>query len=413
MHKPKVTINATRLLADLHDLRGFGAHKTGVHRPTFSTQDMAARRWLVARMSEAGLSARMDGIGNIVGENTTAQRRLLVGSHSDSQNFAGWLDGALGVIYGLEIARAFVECGAELLVGVDAVVFADEEAHFASFLGSRSALGLLTESEISTAVNMTTGESLRDALGHAGLSALPRSLIDPQRYLGYLEAHIEQGDDLDARGLSVGVVTSIVGIHQYRLTFTGVRNHAGTTRMAIRKDAGAALIALASRIEESFRELSAERTVWTVGNIRLFPGEVSIIPDRAEMMLQVRDDDSEVLVRYEAELKALISDANQRGPCGVSIDKIAKSAPHRKDERLQQALTGAATKLAPGAFQHMPSGAGHDAQILASVMPAGMLFVPSIGGISHHWDENTAEADIVLGCQVMAEACQTLLYESL
>lgn len=409
---PKITIDEKRLLADLHYLRGFGTYETGVHRPTFSPQDMAARQWLIERMNEVGLSAWMDGIGNIIGENTKARRRLLVGSHSDSQNYAGWLDGALGVIYGLEIARSFVEAGHDD-IGVDAVVFADEEAHFASFLGSRSALGRLPDSEIDTAVNLTTGESLRAALASAGLAETPRARINPARYMGYLEAHIEQGDDLEARGLRIGVVTSIVGIHQYRLTFTGVRNHAGTTRMAIRKDAGAALIALANRIDARFREISAERTVWTVGNIRLFPGEVSIIPDRAEMMLQVRDDDPAVLARYEAELRRLVSETDAAGPCGVRLEVTAQSAPHLMDERFQRALADSAAELAPGAFQRMTSGAGHDAQILATVMPAGMLFVPSIGGISHHWDEDTAEADIVLGCQVMAQACATLLSESL
>ncbi len=409
MQNQTVTINPTRLLADLHQLRQFGAHKCGVHRPTYSPQDMAAREWLMERMREAGLSARMDGVGNILGENPRARHKLLVGSHSDSQNYAGWLDGALGVIYGLEIARAFVECGGDLPIGVDAAVFADEEAHFASFLGSRSAVGLLNDEEIDRSINLTTGQRLRDALGQAGLGAMPRMTIDPSRYDGYLEAHIEQGDDLEARNLRIGVVTSIVGIHQYRLTFHGVRNHAGTTRMAIRKDAGAALVALANHIDARFRELTAERTVWTVGSIRLFPGEVSIIPDRAEMLLQVRDDDPAVLALYEDELRALVLEADRKGPCTVTLEVVSQSAPHRMDERMQNALLDAAGVLAPNAFQRMPSGAGHDAQILAGVMPAGMLFVPSIGGISHHWDENTAEADIVLGCQVMSEACQNLL----
>jgi len=409
---PAITIKPERLLADLHRLRAFGAYKTGVHRPTYSPDDMAARRWLVARMQEAGLSARMDGIGNIIGQNTAARRRLLVGSHSDTQNHAGWLDGAMGVIYGLEIARAFLEAGTPGGAGVDAAVFADEEAHFASFLGSRSAIGMLDEAEIDSARNLTTGETLRQALAGAGLAGLERRTIDPSRYLGYLEAHIEQGDDLEARGFNLGIVTSIVGIHQYRLRFSGVSNHAGTTRMAIRRDAGAALVSFAYAVNERFRQLAAERTVWTVGNIRLAPGQVSIIPNHAEMLLQVRDDDPAVLGRMRAALEHLVAETRQGGPCAVEFEILAESEPHQMSRHFQDALGSAASRMAPGQWQRMPSGAGHDAQIIARVMPAAMLFIPSIGGISHHVDEDSSEADIVLGCQVLADAYRLLLEET-
>ncbi len=405
----ELSINPQRLLADLTQLRTFGAYGKGVHRPTYSEADMAARQFLATRMQEAGLATHIDGIGNIFGENPQARRRLLVGSHSDSQNHAGWLDGALGVIYGLEIARSFVERG--LPSGVDAVVFADEEAHFASFLGSRSAIGALDEEEIRRTRNLSTGHSLSEALAAAGLAGRDKTLIDPARYLGYLEAHIEQGDDLEARGLRLGIVTSIVGIHQYRLTFTGVSNHAGTTRMAIRRDAGASLVALAHAVDTRFRELAAERTVWTVGNIRLSPGQVSIIPNHAEMLLQVRDDDPAVLERMREALKDLVADAARRGPCAIRLEVIAESEPHRMSAHFQDALARAASRLSPDTWQRMPSGAGHDAQIMARIMPAGMLFIPSIGGISHHVDEDSSEADIVLGCQVLAEACRTLLEE--
>ncbi|EYR79428.1 MULTISPECIES: hydantoinase/carbamoylase family amidase [unclassified Shinella] len=406
---PAIIIKPDRLLADLHRLRTFGAYKTGVHRPTYSAEDMAARRWLVARMQEAGLSSRMDGIGNIVGENTAARRRLLVGSHSDSQNHAGWLDGAMGVIYGLEIARAFVEAGTPGGAGVDAAVFADEEAHFASFLGSRSAIGALDEDEIDSARNLTTGETLREALSGAGLADLDRRAIDPSQYLGYLEAHIEQGDDLEARGLKLGVVTCIVGIHQYRVRFSGASNHAGTTRMAIRRDAGAALVSFAHAINERFRQLAAERTVWTVGNIRLEPGQVSIIPNHAEMLLQVRDADPAVLARMRAALEDLVAFTRQTGPCEVELELLAESEPHEMNSNFQDTLESVASRMAPRQWQRMPSGAGHDAQILARIMPAGMLFVPSIGGVSHHVDEDTREDDIVLGCEVLAAGCCQIL----
>jgi len=407
----RLEINPDRLLSNLRHLATFGAHLTGVHRPTFSPQDMAARSWIVGQMRDAGLEPELDGIGNILGRAPRARRRLLVGSHSDSQNHAGWLDGAMGVVFGLEIARAIVEAGSSD-AAVEAVDWADEEAHFASFLGSRSAIGELSEADIDEFHCATTGTPLRQALASAGLATRPRLGIDPSRYIGYLEAHIEQGDYLDAHGLALGVVTSIVGIWQYRITFRGQRNHAGTTRMAIRKDAGEAAVTLMHRIHERFRAVAAERTVWTVGNIRLEPGQVSIIPDLAEVMLQVRDADDAVLSRLDALLREMIAEANAAGSCEVLLQLESRSDPHRMDARLQDALELSAEEVAPGRVIRMPSGAGHDAQILAKVMPAGMLFVPSIGGISHHWDEDTRDEEIVLGCQSLAATCARLLWEN-
>jgi N-carbamoyl-L-amino-acid hydrolase len=407
----RLEINPDRLLSNLRHLATFGAHLTGVHRPTFSPQDMAARSWIVDQMRDAGLEPELDGIGNILGRAPRARRRLLVGSHSDSQNHAGWLDGAMGVVFGLEIARAIAEAGSDD-AAVEAVDWADEEAHFASFLGSRSAIGELSEADIDEFHCATTGTPLRQALASAGLAKRPRLQIDPSRYIGYLEAHIEQGDYLDAQGLSLGVVTSIVGIWQYRITFRGQRNHAGTTRMAIRKDAGQAAVALLHRIHERFRATAAERTVWTVGNIRLEPGQVSIIPDLAEVMLQVRDANEAVLARLDVLLRELIAEANAAGSCEVLLQLESRSDPHGMDARLQDALELSAEEVVPGRVVRMPSGAGHDAQILAKVMPAGMLFVPSIGGISHHWDENTRDEDIILGYQSLAATCARLLWEN-
>ena len=234
MSVSNVSIDGRRLLADLYRLREFGTYKTGVHRPTFSAVDMDSRRWLMERMREAGLEPEIDGIGNVIGRGSGEGPRLLLGSHTETQNHAGWLDGALGVMYGLEVARAVGH-------GIDVVAWADEEGHYGSFLGSRSYIGDLSEAEIDAGRNRYDGSTLRDALAAAGLAGRPRLAHRPGRYRGYMEAHIEQGDDLEAHGLKIGVVTSIVGIWSYRITFEGVQNHAGTTRMAIRRDAGVAL----------------------------------------------------------------------------------------------------------------------------------------------------------------------------
>lgn len=398
------TIDPARLLGDLHTLRGFGRFKSGVHRPTLSPEDVESRRWLVARMQQAGLDARIDGIASVFGFTRNPGKRLLIGSHLESQNEAGWLDGAMGVIHGLEVARALPE------LPIDVVAFVDEEGHFGDFLGSRSLIGDLTEAEIDAARCRTRGIAMRDALAEAGLAGVPRvTLDDPARYVGFLEAHIEQGDELEAKGLRIGVVTSIVAIWNFRISFEGVQNHAGTTRMAIRKDAGVALVRLANRIHDTMPQAIAERSVWTIGRMGLDPNAPSIIPGGAEMNVQVRDADPLVLDRMEAHLRALVAEADAAGPCRVTIEDGSKGIPKVMDARFQDALAAAAERRAPGAWQRMPSGAGHDAQVVALRMPAGMLFVPSIGGISHHWTEDTKEEDIVLGCAVLADAAEALL----
>lgn len=398
------TIDPARLLADLHTLRGFGRFKSGVHRPTLSTEDIESRRWLVARMQEAGLDARIDGIASVYGFTRNPGKRLLIGSHLESQNEAGWLDGAMGVLFGLEVARALPD------LPIDVVAFVDEEGHFGNFLGSRSFIGEVSEAEIDAARCRTRGIAMRDALAEAGLAGVPRvTLDDPARYLGFLEAHIEQGDELEAKGLRLGVVTSIVAIWNFRIRFTGVQNHAGTTRMAIRKDAGVAMVRLAGRIHDTMPQVIAERSVWTIGKMGLDPNAPSIIPGGAEMNVQVRDAEPDVLDRMEAHLRALAAEADAAGPCRVTIETASKTVPKVMHGRFQDALAAAAEARAPGAWQRMPSGAGHDAQVVALRMPAGMLFVPSIGGISHHWTEDTKEEDIALGCAVLADAAEALL----
>jgi beta-ureidopropionase / N-carbamoyl-L-amino-acid hydrolase len=401
-------IKSGRLLTDLRRLAEFGAYKSGVHRPTFSHEDIEARRWLAGRFTDAGLEASIDGIGNVFGRSCAAGPRLLIGSHSESQNHAGWLDGALGVIYGLEVARAFREDPRTAGSAIDVASWADEEGHFGSFLGSRSFIGDVTDEEIDKARDHNNGTPLREALAAAGLAGRKRETIVASDTIGYLEAHIEQGDTLDEAGLRLGVVTGIVGIRQYRIVFVGEANHAGTTRMVKRKDAGVALVKLCAAIADRFPQVSGPRSVWTLGAIRLEPGQPSIVPGRAEMMFQVRDLEAVQLQRFEDVLLALVTEANATGPCAVTMETVWTVSPVLMSQTFQDALSRAAQKHAPGKFIAMPSGAGHDAQILARKLPSAMLFVPSIKGVSHHWTEDTSEADIVLGCQTLADAAEKI-----
>jgi N-carbamoyl-L-amino-acid hydrolase len=394
--------NGERVLADLNALRAIGAYKTGVHKPTFSEPHKLSLDWLVQKLPDAGLSAAIDGIGNVFGTSAKSGPKLLAGSHLESQNYAGWLDGPLGVVYALEAARV-LNADPSLEGAVEVAAWCDEEGHFGHFLGSRSYVGQLTETDIDAARDRTSGRTMRAALADMGLAGRPRIAAEPGRHVGYLEAHIEQGDTLESGRLAIGVVTSIVGIWQYQINFVGEQNHAGTTRMAARKDAGLALAKFCVAIDERFPDACGPRTVWTTGRITLDPGSHSIIPGGAEALFQLRDADPAVLDKLHAELNDLVAAANRVSRCKFELRVISQSTPAVMDERLMSALDTAAARHAPAKHMRMPSGAGHDAQWLARKLPAAMMFVPSINGVSHHWSENTSDEDLVLGAQVFAD----------
>jgi beta-ureidopropionase / N-carbamoyl-L-amino-acid hydrolase len=400
--------DGARVLADLNALRAIGTYKTGVHRPTFSEAHMRSLHWLAQQLPEAGLAPTIDGVGNVLGTSTKPGPKLLAGSHLESQNFAGWLDGPLGVVYALEAARV-INADPGVNGAIEVAAWCDEEGHFGHFLGSRSYVGDLTEADIDRAKDRNTGRSMHEILGDVGLAGRARVQAVRGRYLGYLEAHIEQGDTLESGGLAIGIVTSIVGIWQYRITFSGEQNHAGTTRMDLRKDAGLALARFCVAIDDRFPAACGPRTVWTTGRITLDPGAPSIIPGRAEMLFQVRDDDPDVIERLENMLRSMAAEVSAEGRCSVGVERLRTGAPAAMDPRFQHAIEAASSIFVGGRSIRMPSGAGHDAQVLATIMPAGMLFVPSIGGISHHWTEDTAEADIVTGAQVFVDACRRVL----
>jgi len=399
--------NTQRVLNDLYHLRSIGTYKTGVHRPTLSADDddMIARKWLADQLHAIGHKTMIDGIANVYGCAPSGGPIVLAGSHIESQNHAGWLDGALGVVYALEAARVAKETG-----GVDVIAFADEEGHFsgASFLGSESFVGDVSEDVMDVSVCRSGRGRLRDLLVDAGLAGRERVKIDTDRYKAFFEAHIEQGQTLETEDLKIGVVTSIVAIWQYRITFTGIQNHAGTTRMAIRRDAGKALMGLWHRIEQEFPDISGPHSVWTVGQVSVSPGQPSIIPGGAEMIVQFRDAEPATLDSLKAKLYELVKEVDE-GPCRATIEVMGESKPAQLSRALQSTLIDAARTHAPDKWLVMPSGAGHDAQVIAPLIPSAMMFVPSIGGISHHWTENTSDEDIATGAQVFVDAIGRVL----
>jgi N-carbamoyl-L-amino-acid hydrolase len=402
-------IDSARLIGDLRRLAEFGRHGTGVHRLSLTAVDIEARRWLCARMADAGLDARIDGVGSVFGRSRAKGPVLLMGSHTDTQPRGGWLDGAMGVIYGLEVARAFAADPACAGLGIDVASWIDEEGHFpVGFLGSRAFVGELELAQVADAKSRD-GVALGDALHAAGLAGEAPARLEPGRYKGYLEAHVEQGGTLEREAKRIGVVSAIVGIRGGVAVFTGEQNHAGTTPMTLRKDAAVALFEFATRLGQAFREVAGAHTVWTFGQVVLEPGSPSVIPGHTELTIQFRDPGTPRLDALSQRLDALIAQTNEAGPCTVALTQPRRTEPAPMDARFQDLIEQAAARRAPGLVKRMHSAAGHDAMVLARHLPSAMLFVPSIRGISHDVAEDTSEADLILGCQVAADAAVAIL----
>lgn len=393
-----IPVNPERFLADLHRLRGFGAAGVGrgVVRPAFSAPDIAAREWLAAEIRGAGLDPHFDPVGSLFG--LAEGRSLLIGSHSDSQPEGGWLDGALGVIAGLEIARASREAGGP---PVSVVSFQDEEGRFGVTTGSAIWSGNLSLEE---ADRQTDREGVSFAEARAGMAHLAGDFVDSARFTGFLEMHIEQGPWLEQAGEAVGVVTDIVGIRDMRITLEGQQNHAGTTPMHLRRDAFQGVARFNALINERFRNVVTPRTVWTIGHLRLHPDAHSIVPGRATFSMQWRDGEADRLRQMEEIIRATAEEVAREMGLGLSFGELLGLEPVPMDARLRAALCESAEAQVPRRWREMQSGALHDATNVARLMAAAMLFVPSIGGISHAFDEDTAEADLVAGLEVLAGA---------
>lgn len=403
-----VPVDARRLLDGLGTLRTFGATGHGVVRPTFSEPDMAARRWLRSRMEAAGLDAVIDGAGNVFGRSPNDGPALVLGSHSDTQPEGGWLDGAMGVMHAIEVAQTLSAHPDTSHLAVDVVAWSDEEGTYTSCLGSSAFVAGLVEHQLEA--RNVEGESVREALARAGLDGRDVVRFDPDRHVGYLESHIEQGPYLEELGRRIGVVTSIVGIRGATVTFTGEQNHAGTTPMNRRRDASVAMFEFGTLLRERMAAAAGPTSVWTTGRVVVEPGAASIVPGRAEVTVQFRDQDDAVLDRMADAVAATAAEVDARSPVQVvstpGAERIAPTVMHRP---FMDHLASAAERHARGAWAEMPSAAGHDPMVLSHHLPCAMVFIPSIGGVSHDFAEDSDPDDIVLGCQVLADATASIL----
>lgn len=395
-------VDAERFLANLHMLRSFGAAGVGkgVVRPAYSAPDVAARVWLAERFALAGLRVEMDAMGNLFGLAEGAS--LLMGSHSDSQPEGGWLDGALGVIAALEVAQASREAGGP---AISVVSFQDEEGRFGVTTGSAQWSGALSLDDADLLV-----DDVGITLGAARLAVaeMVTGPVDPAQFTGFVELHIEQGPNLDNAGEQIGVVTDIVGIRDMKITLEGQQNHAGTTPMAVRRDAFQAMSTFNTSLNERLRNIVTPSTVWTIGHVSLHPNASSIVPGKVVFSMQWRDGDVQRLARMEEIIRETADEIAAKMGMAVHFGSMLGLEPVAMDARLRDALEQGAEVVAPGKWRKMPSGALHDATNVATLMPVAMLFVPSINGISHAFEEDTAEVDLVAGVEVLARAVEVL-----
>jgi hydantoinase/carbamoylase family amidase len=398
-------VNEQRLRADLSALGEIGwDDEHGLARTTFSAGHTAARAWFLERARAAGLQTRIDSAANhsAILPGPPDSRTLLLGSHLDSVPEGGRYDGALGVLCALEVLRSIKDAQLELPVSFEAIDFTDEEGTLVGTLGSWAIAGTLTPEVL--AAPRCGRERLRSELARMGLSepGLRDARRDPGSLAAYLELHIEQGPVLERECVDIGVVTGIRGNTSFEVTLVGEARHAGTTPLDARHDAGrgAAMAVLAV-----WDVIAAEfpGCVANVGDIRLEPGAFNVVPGRARISLECRSGDADELDRLAARILDRVRSVAVECGLEVEVERVGHWAPTATDPEVRLAIRHAAEALGLSSIQ-MPSGAGHDAQVLATVAPVGMVFVPSVAGISHDPAEHTRWTDCVNGANVLLGA---------
>ena len=396
----RLDINGARVLAHLEALSSFGRTlEGGVSRVAFSQADRDGRNFVTDLMREAGLDVRIDAAGNIIGRRAGRDSTLpplMLGSHIDSVPDGGNYDGQVGSIGAIEVAQALDEAGVTTRHPLEVVIFANEEA---GKIGSRAMSGELEMPELDLISH--SGKTNRDGIAFIGGD--PANLASARRVSGdlaaYLELHIEQGAILDNEAIDIGVVEGIVGIRRWDVVFEGLANHAGTTPMSDRRDA---ILAAARFVDAVNRSVTSTpgRQVGTVGRIEASPGVPNVIAGRVRASLELRELDMDKMESIYQDIHAEGEQiARDTGTTFTATQfNISRAAP--TDARLRQVIADVASDLAL-THMRMPSGAGHDAQIMAGLGPVGMIFIPSLQGISHSPQELSQPEDIVNGVRVL------------
>lgn len=399
----RIRVNFQRLKNDIQELGDIGrGEDRGLYRQAFSPADMEGREWLKQRILDAGLQFSMDGAANLHAtlQPDHKQEAVIIGSHIDTVPGGGRLDGALGVLSGLEALRVIKESGITLKRPIELISFTDEEGRFGGLFGSQSFAGHLTPEKIEQAVDLN-GVFLVDAMKHHGLNAMDAldAIRKPRSIHSYLELHIEQGGVLDAMRKPAAVVNGITGLFKWQGRLTGESNHAGTTPMDRRVDAFRGLAEFAGRVDDVLAEHGSESSVATIGKVNLFPGTANVVPGVAEFSLDVRDTDFEVLRNLQDGFRSTLSAIARKRKLKFDFEQLSEIEPALCDPGIMEMIRQSGREM--GLDLHtMPSGSVHDALILARIARMGMILVPSKNGISHSPEEWTDWEDIETGANL-------------
>lgn len=405
-------IDIDRLIERLAALAEIGAidGTEGCARLALTDEDRAGRDLVVSWMHDLDLDVTVDGIGNVVGvmAGTADDQPVMTGSHIDTVRTGGRYDGNLGVLAGLEVVETLQTAGVTPTRPLAVAFFSDEEgARFPpDMLGSLVYVGGMSveEAHAIEGIDGTTVGAELDRIGYLG----PEPLPGPAPH-AFIELHVEQGPVLEAEGLTIGAVTGVQGISWAEVTVTGQSNHAGTTPMVLRKDPGVVAFKVGAFVNELAHELGAPQ-VATVGRIEMHPNLVNVVPASATFTIDLRHTDNDVLFEAERRTEEFLAATAAAEHCTIETRSLARFDPVVFDETVICAVERAAASQ-NRTVRRMPSGAGHDAQMLARVCPTGMVFVPSVDGVSHNPAEYTSPDDLEAGAnvllQVMLELAKT------
>lgn len=411
---PILSINMNRLKHNIIELSSIGKHpEQGIYRMAFTDADMQAREWLKSKITDAGLEFSQDGAANMFGRLFPEKKETVVmmGSHIDTVPGAGHLDGSLGVLVALECLQRIHEENMDTIHPMEMVSFSDEEGRFGGLFGSQAFCGLLNPDTIHSAMDLD-GIRLEEAMHLHGLNAMDalEAFRQPEEIHSYLELHIEQGPVLDNLGKPVGIVEDITGLFKWSIRLVGDANHAGTTPMPMRRDAFQGLAEFSSEIPRVLEEYGSEHSVATIGKVELTPGAANTVPGLVEFSLDVRDTAHEVLQQLADAFRRVISAIARRRQLMFEFDILSEVLPRSCNTKIVKSLLQTCDTLGIDGHR-MPSGAAHDAQILAGMIPVGMIFVASQGGRSHSPAEWSHWHDIETGANLALNTIAKLAYE--
>ena len=395
-------INIDRLIEDIEELSQIGRLENGgVSRPSFSEADREARTWLVNKIKEAQLDLFVDSVGNIFGRIHGKGPAVISGSHLDTIPNGGKYDGALGVLCALECCRVIKEDNLNTISPIEMVTFTDEEERFFFGLGSLAFTGQL-DIDQAYAAQDANGIALAEVMAQTGLDikTIGNARRTPRDVKAFIELHIEQGPILEYERISVGVVDAVKGNYRYGVKIEGRTDHAGRP-MKDRRDACLGAVLLVRDIKEALKQINSDGdTLMTVGIFEVQPGLANIVPGMTYFSLDFRDTNIEILKEIESNLTKRAKNIAYQFNLEVAIEEILIIEPVHFSKEIQNILKQVSNELGIK-WQRISSGAGHDAQIVAQVIPTAMIFVPSQQGRSHCPEEFTEKKDIEHGANVL------------